>query len=64
MFFDIWAENGAIAMCFRCFPVFWISGAGEREITSGNLPLSEVPPSDSLTEYRRFPAGFYGGYPE
>ena len=28
-------------MCFSTFLGFWISGAHEREITSGNLPLSE-----------------------
>ena len=26
----------------------WISGAAEREITFGNRPLSEVPPSDKI----------------
>ena len=29
-----------------------------RYITSGNLPLSEVPPSEYLTEYRRIPEEF------
>ena len=45
-------------MCFLGFLDFWISSAGEREITSGNLPLSEVPPSEYLTEYRRIPEEF------
>ena len=40
---------------FLRFSGFLDFSAGEREITSGNLPLSEVPPSEYLTEYRRIP---------
>ena len=44
-------------MCLSTFPDFWISGAHVREITSGNLPLSE----DVSEEYSGETAG--GGRP-
>ena len=43
-------ESDDIVWELCCFPDSWISGAGEREISSGNLPLSEGTPSDPLTE--------------
>ena len=43
-------ESDDIVWELCCFPDSWISGAGEREISSGNLPLSEGTPSDPLTK--------------
>ena len=51
-------------MCLSTFLDFWISGAHEREITFGNLPLSEVLRQSinsdgyrrDVSEFRREPA--------
>ena len=43
------------------FEVFWISGFPvpvRERLPKGNLPLSEVPPSEHLTECRRIPEEF------
>ena len=41
VFINILAHNSDITMCFWCFPDYWIPVPVEREISSGNLPLSE-----------------------
>ena len=41
VFFNILAHNSDITMCFWCFLDYWIPVPVEREISSGNLPLSE-----------------------
>ena len=41
VFFNILAHNSDITMCFWCFPDYWIPVPVEREISSGNLSLSE-----------------------
>ena len=49
------------------FEVFWISGFPvpvRERLPKGNLPLSEVPPSEYLTECRRIPEEFRRGSPE
>ena len=50
VFFHFCPESDDMVWELCSFPESWISGPGEREISSGNLPLSEGTPSDPLTE--------------
>ncbi len=59
MCFLIFCSKSELTPCV--FEVFWISGFPvpvRERLPKGNLPLSEVPPSEHLTECRRIPEEF------